>query len=823
MKKIISFITALTVLISVLFNISISASEVTDADFSYCRSGVWSNFSGKTVFSDYMDCIRIQTDPNKDYYLSYKTWNEGKDGYYSAVQSNKSGSEEYAGATGRRIRNLSISVYDKSGNSVKSGIVVMYRALVDGVWLPWVSNADPEWMSYVQRKYKLDGVLDTASGNAGINSSYISGVEIRIFEESSIDDSKGTAGKSKLINAPFISQVGSYPTGCESVSTVMALQHSGLNISVDDFIDSYLEKGSANSFDPNICFGGDPKSTSGMGCYSPVIAKAAKKALIGKRTTVKLVSGLSLKELCEEYIDRGVPVIVWATIDMQKAATGKKITYEDRIIQWISPEHCLLLVGYDEDNYIFNDPQKSAAATYYTRNASENAYCALGCQAVVIETLPETADSEYSEYAVSDKVETVPCADIYNGAYKTEITPLEMPDGRKIKFTAFYNSSIQADGSMGIGWYHSFENHLEKSGDNILIYESPTVYGVYEQQENGKYSCTSIGLDGYCLTKTEDGYILDRNLNGTEHYDNTGRLIKIYDKYGYGISLTHGENYIRVTDDLTDKGFNIELENGRITAITDDYGRNVSFNYTGDMLTKILDTEGNSKTYEYDIYGKILTSSDTVNSYDSEGRIVSAVFENESYSFSYNGSTVTVNNAVYTFGEEGQLTDFTEQNGNTYSYIYDEKGNIITESSKEGSISYTYHSFSRPEKAVYSNGSAVSFIYDENGNLLEKIYPLNGDANRDGTADIMDIVRMKKYIAEIENTEIDIFNSDYNSDGINSMDLTYLRRLLLFSDRASLRAKEEYVYNERNQLILYCDKSGTETTYSYDSNGFSTE
>ena len=37
MKKIISFITALTVLISVLFNISISASEVTDADFSEYR------------------------------------------------------------------------------------------------------------------------------------------------------------------------------------------------------------------------------------------------------------------------------------------------------------------------------------------------------------------------------------------------------------------------------------------------------------------------------------------------------------------------------------------------------------------------------------------------------------------------------------------------------------------------------------------------------------------------------------------------------------------------------------------------------------------
>ena len=47
----------------------------------------------------------------------------------------------------------------------------------------------------------------------------------------------------------------------------MALNYWGINISVDTFIKKYLEKGDYNSFDPNICFGGDPRDL-GMGCYA---------------------------------------------------------------------------------------------------------------------------------------------------------------------------------------------------------------------------------------------------------------------------------------------------------------------------------------------------------------------------------------------------------------------------------------------------------------------------------------------------------------------------------------------------------------------------
>ena len=37
----------------------------------------------------------------------------------------------------------------------------MYRAYEDGAWLPWVSNADPEYMRSVQSKFNLGGTLDT--------------------------------------------------------------------------------------------------------------------------------------------------------------------------------------------------------------------------------------------------------------------------------------------------------------------------------------------------------------------------------------------------------------------------------------------------------------------------------------------------------------------------------------------------------------------------------------------------------------------------------------------------------------------------------------
>ncbi len=191
--------------------------------------------------------------------------------------------------------------------------------------------------------------------------------------------------KKRHIKAKHIYQQDKWPTGCESVSAVMALHYAGIDISVDHFINNCLEK-KTPPFDPNIQFGGDPHDSGGWGCYSPVITKALDKALKGTKFTAKQLVNVPVETLCAKYIDKDIPVIFWATIDMQKPEESpQKWDYNGTYIDyWMRPEHCLLLVGYNEDSYIFCDPWKKENYTYYKKDKVVTAYKGEYSQAVVI-------------------------------------------------------------------------------------------------------------------------------------------------------------------------------------------------------------------------------------------------------------------------------------------------------------------------------------------------------------------------------------------------------------------------------------------------------
>ncbi len=337
-------------------------------------------FDRVTPLQSSIDAIKIVTPTSKQYYLSYKVKTEGGGDYYSAIDSRNTSGSEYAIAYGSPIQCLKIDVLTNGGSKVTENIVVMYRVYTaaDG-WLPWVSNAGEEWMESVKLRYNIAGELDAGEdGFAGLDGNNIKAVEIRLFEEKELLTDCAHSNE-MLISAPYISQVGSYPTGCESVSAVMALQAAGIDITVDRFIDNYLDMTSDTyNFDPYVTFGGDPRG-EGIGCYAPVIKKALDKALAGSDFYGENITGKTLSQLCSEYIDNGIPVIIWATIDMKKARPDKQLA----TMTWIAPEHCLLLVGYDDSCYIFNDPQRQANKHYLKADA-EAAYEALGSQAVVV-------------------------------------------------------------------------------------------------------------------------------------------------------------------------------------------------------------------------------------------------------------------------------------------------------------------------------------------------------------------------------------------------------------------------------------------------------
>lgn len=203
-----------------------------------------------------------------------------------------------------------------------------------------------------------------------------------------------TLNTEKFMNAPFIDQREKYPTGCESVSAVMALQYLGMEITPEEFMDSYLPRGNAPytngegelvGCDPRKAFPGDPYSQEGWGCYAPVIEKAVQEAGAGFGISAAALTGESLEVLCRDYVAEGIPVLLWASIGMAPVTQGDtwRIEGSEEYFTWLQPLHCMLLTGWDEENYYFNDPMVGKN-TAYPRAAVRAAYEALGEQSVIV-------------------------------------------------------------------------------------------------------------------------------------------------------------------------------------------------------------------------------------------------------------------------------------------------------------------------------------------------------------------------------------------------------------------------------------------------------
>ena len=78
--------------------------------------------------------------------------------------------------------------------------------------------------------------------------------------------------------------------------------------------------------------------------------------------------------LKENYIDQGLPVIYWACIDMREPIIGPewRLLGTGEVFTWISNEHCMLLVGYDDTHYYFNDPYEGHGVISYPKELVEN-------------------------------------------------------------------------------------------------------------------------------------------------------------------------------------------------------------------------------------------------------------------------------------------------------------------------------------------------------------------------------------------------------------------------------------------------------------------
>lgn len=199
------------------------------------------------------------------------------------------------------------------------------------------------------------------------------------------------------VEVPFTSQNGLLPTGCELVSAKMLLDYyTGSDVPIDAVIENTVcqypetKNGVTCAPHPSKAFVGSPTDDSSFGCYAPVIVDTMNKLLPDIYTAVD-TSGTELQTLAETWLPQGRPVLVWATISMLESfpSIGWYLTDEngeptEKYYEWLANEHCLVLVGYDSENYYFNDPLKSTAPTAYPRALTEQRFEELGKQSVVV-------------------------------------------------------------------------------------------------------------------------------------------------------------------------------------------------------------------------------------------------------------------------------------------------------------------------------------------------------------------------------------------------------------------------------------------------------
>ena len=190
---------------------------------------------------------------------------------------------------------------------------------------------------------------------------------------------------------PIIKQFPAYPTGCETISAMMVLQYFNETVSTEEFINNHLEKGGFYSKDgklygpnPYDKFVGDPRTTSSLGCFAPVMERALK-SYFGDDGRVQNTTGLTLDQLCAQYIENDIPVLVWSTIYMEQVGTGS-VWYDEKTgekLQWRTNEHCMVLVGYDATHYYFNDPY-SGRQLRFAKVVVNDRHAKFECQSIVV-------------------------------------------------------------------------------------------------------------------------------------------------------------------------------------------------------------------------------------------------------------------------------------------------------------------------------------------------------------------------------------------------------------------------------------------------------
>lgn len=390
-----------------------------------------------------------------------------------------------------------------------------------------------------------------------------------------------------------------------------------------------------------------------------------------------------------------------------------------------------------------------------------------------------------------------------------------------IGFSRSYNSSSRfQDGPLGLGWKHNFQMYAQKATDALMGMGSHSIIGAAAAiaelyvavdihsdaaKPFSKYITCALasqwfidnlvdnavlvatGQKSLMFIKLRDGTYMPpvgengvlslvsgaytfTALTGTAlNFASDGKVVSLVTPYGVTVTFTYSGGKLTTVSNGLGRTLTLSYTGDRLNSVSDGTGRSVSYTVDGNKnLTAVLDPNGKSWTFEYDLPGRMTkhffpenpTVAIATNAYDSLSRVKeqrdcdSNLWQyffagSRSQEVNPNGKGAVIYNGVYglpvktvnpvgkvstnIFDGRARIKKTVAPEGNSVEFLYDVKDRVTqtTMKPKPGSgladvvTAVTYDAlWNKLKTSTDALGRVTTMNYDAaNGNLLSIVSP----------------------------------------------------------------------------------------------------
>ena len=429
--------------------------------------------------------------------------------------------------------------------------------------------------------------------------------------------------------------------------------------------------------------------------------------------------------------------------------------------------------------------------------------------------------------------------DPYEGGYLQGVTDFAIGGlSPSLSLSRQYNSQVaeaEAAGTetrftlFGRGWSSSLDWSLVDTGGN----GEKTLYAGGERlrfdlNANGTYS--PVTGTAYKLTVISGGFKVTDSVGAGRRFDSTGRMVAIFDPHGREMTLAYVAGKLTSVTDASGRIAQVATNAaGLVTRIDLPDGRHVDFTYdTNGFMATQRTLDGQILTFVSDRRGRITQLRDSAgetlltNFYDGTGRVFRQTDALGNPSFLvYNTRTdsqvtrvISPRGGVTTdcFGLYGaSLVGRVDAEGGLRTWTYDQLGNPLTATDELGNTTrYQFDASGRPTRIVDALGRTVTITYNAAGLVSSMTDAAGGQVTVafDATTGLPSTVTQSK--------------------GANSMvTATYsydpVTKLPRFISGPTGTGTGELQYDSRGYTSASIDAEGRKTTFVTDARGFITQ